>query len=53
MALSNIFGWDKKEAASSCGSACGVSTAIYFQKEACEALDSGTVNGKIVVKIDN
>ena len=35
MALSNLFGWNKKEAASSCGSACGASDKPEEKPAAC------------------
>lgn len=39
MALSNIFGWNKKETASSCGSACGASDKPAEAPAACGAAD--------------
>ena len=37
MALSNLFGWNKKEAASACGSACGAADKPEEKPAACGA----------------
>lgn len=39
MALSNIFGWGKQEAASACGSACGTGDKPAETPAACGAAD--------------
>lgn len=39
MALSNLFGWNEKKAASSCGSACGASDKPEEKPTACGAGD--------------
>ncbi|SNX54862.1 ACGX-repeat peptide [Thermoanaerobacterium sp. RBIITD] len=45
MALSNLFGWNKKEAASTCGSACGASDKPAEAPAACGATDAPAACG--------
>ena len=39
MALSNLFGWNKKEAAAACGTACGAGDKPEEKPAACGAGD--------------